>query len=477
MLVDGIKIFINHPLIATFAGPLPSSRTMFWNSPKDAAPPLTPDSAKAETRRAVLLEIKRLAEQAAGGAALGASEEAAALAPLIEAAARQRQATLRLAAKVAADMSTTLAATARTRLTFALTLDRTAESHNEAEMLSKGIEGLKRVGETVSEESMHISEMASKCSFDCGNARNVAGDIREGVDALGARIGELARAQSEIGKMAENAKAIASRTALLALNASIEAARSGEAGRGFAVVANETKALASRAAEAADLMTVRSDHIAAEMRATKALVEKFMQSFADLAESLDSAAGTIVEMDAACMQSTASMAQSVELLNSQSEATRHVMDRISTAAALVDSALEGADTVHRAFVNAGSAMATIVEDVGKNPDEAMMLEIARSDHAAFKRRVISAVTGEKADPASIPDHHQCRFGKWRDARSLEGLTIIDQPHEAVHRHGRRAVELAAAGDRQGAVEEVEKMELASRDIFAALDRASTLIRG
>ena len=367
---------------------------MFWNSPKSARNALADNDAKTDARRVVLSEIRRLAELAADGAGLPDSEEAAALAPLIQAASRQKQATLRLAAKAAADMSSTLAATARTRLTFALTLDRTAESHNEAEMLSRGIEGLKRVGETVSDESMHISEMASKCSFDCGNARSIASEIREGVDALGVRIGELARAQNEIGKMAENAKAIASRTALLALNASIEAARSGEAGRGFAVVANETKALASRAAEAADLMTVRSDHIAAEMRATKALVEKFMQSFADLAQSLDSAAGTIVEMDAACMQSTASMAQSVELLNSQSEATRHVMDRISKATDLVDSALEGADTVHRAFVDAGSAMSAIVDDVGKNPDETMMLEIARSDHAAFKRRIISAVTGE-----------------------------------------------------------------------------------
>jgi methyl-accepting chemotaxis protein len=75
--------------------------------------------------------------------------------------------------------------------------------------------------------------------------------LAEEIDRGAAEAEALATASAQIEKFITQAKAIAKRTHMLALNASIEAARAGDEGRGFSVVAEEVRKLAAQAAEAA----------------------------------------------------------------------------------------------------------------------------------------------------------------------------------------------------------------------------------
>ncbi|WMW80370.1 methyl-accepting chemotaxis protein [Undibacterium cyanobacteriorum] len=87
-------------------------------------------------------------------------------------------------------------------------------------------------------------------------------------------IGGLAESTADLKDMAHSVTSIAAQTNLLAINASIEAARAGIHGRGFAVVAGEVRRLSLISAETGNTITTRVSEITRVVKDTLRAAQK-----------------------------------------------------------------------------------------------------------------------------------------------------------------------------------------------------------
>ena len=120
------------------------------------------------------------------------------------------------------------------------------QTGNVARAMEDASKGVTAAAAASDEFAMSIGEISRQASSSAELARKAADAAGEADTTMSA----LSDSAEQVGQIVELIQSIAHRTNLLALNASIEAARGGEAGRGFAVVASEVKELASQTSKA-----------------------------------------------------------------------------------------------------------------------------------------------------------------------------------------------------------------------------------
>ncbi|MCW8951654.1 MAG: PAS domain-containing methyl-accepting chemotaxis protein [Rhodospirillales bacterium] len=106
--------------------------------------------------------------------------------------------------------------------------------------------------QAVASAAEEMSASVSEITRQVTHAQKISEEAVDQASQTNEIVTGLADAAQKIGEVVELINDIAEQTNLLALNATIEAARAGEAGKGFAVVASEVKNLANQTAKATE---------------------------------------------------------------------------------------------------------------------------------------------------------------------------------------------------------------------------------
>ncbi|MEM6587725.1 MAG: methyl-accepting chemotaxis protein [Pseudomonadota bacterium] len=162
------------------------------------------------------------------------------------------------------------------------------------------------------------------------------------IDQTAESMAKVEKSSKDISDIVNMIEEIAFQTNILALNASVEAARAGTSGSGFAVVAQEVRALAHRVSEAAmdigGLITTSVNQVrdaAGSVRATNTKLRNIKDEITSVVDAVQTIAAICQEQSAAAI----SVAARFEGLNETAKTNAQMADRNrATAAGLTESA-------------------------------------------------------------------------------------------------------------------------------------------
>ena len=146
--------------------------------------------------------------------------------------------------------------------------------------------------------------------------------------ASGETVKSLVEAAGRIDEVVALITDIAEQTNLLALNATIEAARAGEAGKGFAVVASEVKNLANQTAKATDEIAQQVAEVRSASNSAAVTIEHIAETVGRIDDISGAIAAAVEEQDA----TTREIAHSVEQASSGTQQVSSAIVEVSTAA-------------------------------------------------------------------------------------------------------------------------------------------------
>lgn len=198
-----------------------------------------------------------------------------------------------------------------------------AETSTAVSETTTTVEEVKQTTLVSTQKAKHVSELGQKTVEISQTGLKAIEDtiqgmnrIKEQVESIADMVVRLSEQSQAIGEIIATVNDLAEQSNLLAVNASIEAAKAGEQGKGFAVVAQEIRSLAAQSKQATtqvrnilfDVQKAISSAVMATELGSKA-VESGVRLSTQAGEAIDALAESVTESTNAAIQIAASSQQ------------------------------------------------------------------------------------------------------------------------------------------------------------------------
>ena len=350
-----------------------------------------------------------------------------------------------------------------------------------AEQLVASVDEISMNSEGASNDAMETDRTVTSGLESAQSAMGAIQIIWDTMEVSASSLDELSGASNQIEQILNVIEDIAEQTNLLALNATIEAARAGEAGKGFAVVASEVKNLANQSSKATEDIAQRIQALKEGMSNVSQTMNKSREAVTAGRESIDQTAQTM-EMAAQQVSSVSGkMSDITGILHQQKDSSSEIARSIHEVAEFAIESQRQVALVLSRMNSTNDLLTGNVQQLYDAKSDRSLCEVAKVDHILFKKKVTDAVMGRfEMTSADIVNHHNCRLGKWYDALNLPHITSapvfkeILTPHEEVHAAAKRALDAANAGQIKESYKAIEEMNKAGTQVLDGLDRLSEL---
>ncbi|MES0807940.1 methyl-accepting chemotaxis protein [Roseibium sp. SCPC15] len=179
--------------------------------------------------------------------------------------------------------------------------------------------------QTVASAAEELSASISEIGRQIDQTKDIVVSATQAANDSNDKVGSLDSSAQKIGEVVSLIQAIAEQTNLLALNATIEAARAGEAGKGFAVVASEVKELATQTAKATEEISAQITGIQSSTRNAVGSIQEIASTMEEVNQFTATIAAAISQQGDATNEISHNVQQAASCTSDMSNSVGDVM--------------------------------------------------------------------------------------------------------------------------------------------------------